>query len=590
MTQLADSKLAALQTLTGATGTVQDLEAAYLVLLGATVSRTIVDQWGEVFDNATIPAGQHNDRWMAYMDSILAPATEFAYNDREREYWDGGGTPIGPVVPTPPFPTVAPLLHWMDIADAGAVWQDTAGTIPAVDGVKFARVDNKGNDLTPFLNAAPSQQPVYRTAALNGKNIGDFDHGGTIRKMQATSATASNPPATGFTMAVVARLNNPQPGAAGQNELLAFSASYRINQNNPGIGGNSDVTTLFPTGAAFGDLVEHVNPYCPNQWYLFYVTVDPADVDDFAFTSPGPEVPGTVANPIFPIPGGNTFGVDMITGDVHIAEAFWWDGPLTTTERAALRSYINSKYGVFAPGTCTYPQPPFQANLTHWWDFSDRATLFTDTAGLNPVESDLDTIRRINDKGLAADDLFDAGSSIFFFQNVVTGYPVARAITAQAAPRFTSQALATVVGGVSGITIATFNRYTAAVGGLTKQFQIDNGPTNVSFETAFGSWSEEHQLAGTTVSNKVVVTNEWIWMYMSDGTGILNRHQIGTAGAAKVDLPQSYAIQAGTPVEIDANQFRGEITEILVYDRDISAAEQLTLIAYFDAKYGVAPF
>lgn len=587
MSTLPDAKLSALETLTGNTGHVNDLEAEYLVLLGATAS-TIVDMWHEVFDNAAIAAGQHNDRWMAYMDSILSPATEDQYNDREREYWDGGGTPIGPVVPPPPFPTLAPLLHWMDIADAGRVWQDIAGTIPAADGVKFARVDNKGNDGTPFLNASSSQQPVYRTAALNGKNIGDFDHGGTFRRMKAISASGSNPPVTGFTVAVVARLNNPQPGAAGQNELTAFSGNYRVNQNNPTIGGNSDVSTLFPTGVSFGDIVEHVNPYCPNEWYLFYVSVDPADVHDFAFTSPGPEAPSTANNPIFPIGAGNTFGVEMISGDAHIAEVFWWDGPLITTERAALRSYVDSKYGVFTPGTCTYPQPPFQANLTHWWDFSDRNTLFTDTAGLIPVESDLDTIRRVNDKGLAGDDLFDAGSSMTFHQSVVTGYPVTRSNIAQAAARFTSQALATPVGGATGFTQAMMNRALAVPAGNSKITQIDNGPSNVSFETGFGDWAEEHQLAGFTASNKAILINEWVEQVVTDGTPFA-AHIVHVSGAADVVLPQSYLIQAGTPVEIFATQIAGEIAEMLVYDRDLSAAEVLTLSAYFDAKYLALP-
>lgn len=585
MSLLQDVKHDTLRTQLALEGHVNDLELLWLQALGAT-SGMIVDAWWEVFDAAAIPAGQFNDRAVAYIVSIVGAPPSDDYNAHWLHYWQNAT--LAPPVPTPPFPTVAPLMHWMDFADAGAVWQDAAGTIPGADGLPVGRVDNKGQDGANFVSGG-SARPIWRTAALNGQAIGDFDHGGTFRRMQATSAAGSNPPVTGFTMAVVARMNDAQPGAAGQNELAAFSGNYRINTNSPLVSGRSDVTTIWPTGG-LADFVENVNPYCPNQWYLFYVSVDPLNVDDFHYTSPGPEIPTTGANAIFPIPAGNTFGVEMISGDAHVAESFWWDGPLTIAERAALVSYVQGKYGVFAPGVCTYPQPPFQANLTHWWDFTDRGQVFQDTAGLVPVTSDNQAIQRINDKGVAADDLQDAGSSIFFFHNVVTGYPVARAITAQAAPRFTSQALATPVGGANGITIATFNRYNSVPGGLTKQFQIDNGPSNVSFETAFGSWSEEHQLAGTTVSNKVVVSGEWIWMYMSDGTSILNRHQIGTAGAAKVDLPQSYAIQAGTPVELDANQMRGEFAEILVYDRDLSAAEQLTLVAYFDAKYGVAPF
>lgn len=484
-------------------------------------------------------------------------------------------------------PRLSELSHWLDFSGPG-VWQDTAGTIPAADGLPIARVDNRGSDAANFITAPPTQQPIYRTGALNGRPIGDFDHGGTFRRMQAISAGGADPPTTGFTMAVVARLNNPQPGAAGQNELTAFSASYRMDQNNGIVGGRSDVTTLFPTGAAFGDHIEHVNPYDPGSWYLFYVTVDIANVHDFAFTSPGPEVPGTTANPLFTIPAGNQFGVDMITGDAHVAESFWWDAPLNTEERAALVSYVASKYGVFAPAVVTYPQPPFQANLQHWWDFSDRSTLFTDTAGLNPVESDLDTIRRVNDKGTAGDDLFDAASTMTFHQSVVTGYPITRSNIAQAAPRFTSQALATPPGGGTGFAQAMVNRAFAVPPGNGKITQIDNGPSNISFETGFGNWAEEHQLPGFQGSNKAIVINEWVEQVVTDGT-TFGAHIVHVSGAADVVLPQGYLSQAGTPVEIFATQIAGEIAEMLVYDRDLSAAEVLTLSAYFDAKYIALP-
>ena len=118
-------------------------------------------------------------------------------------------------------------------------------------------------------------------------------------------------------------------------------------------------------------------------------------------------------------------------------------------------------------------------------------------------------------------------------------------------------------------------------------FFLKQPPNNISIEWVFANWAEEHPASGTTQSNKPLVSNEWVWQYVTDGINF-GRHKVGASGAVEVDLAQGYAQQANNNVSFGNND--GYISEVLVYDRDLSAAELAQLTAYFDAKYGVLPY
>ena len=92
MTTLTDAKLATLETLTGNTGHVQDLEREYLLLLvtGPVVANTIDDLWFQVFDEASIPAGHFNDRFYAYTGKAAPP--RWARRCRSRRTCDTAST------------------------------------------------------------------------------------------------------------------------------------------------------------------------------------------------------------------------------------------------------------------------------------------------------------------------------------------------------------------------------------------------------------------------------------------------------------------------------------------------------------------
>ncbi len=153
-------------------------------------------------------------------------------------------------------------------------------------------------------------------------------------------------------------------------------------------------------------------------------------------------------------------------------------------------------------------------------------------------------------------------------------------------PSFFSQVgLPGALGGPNGMTIAHVSRNDTI--GFGPWFFLKQPPNNVSIEWIFANWAEEHPLSGTTQSNKPLVFQEWIWMYVTDGT-TFGDHRIGASGAPEVLLPQGYAQQPLNSITFGEND--GYLGEVLVYDRDLSPAELALLTAYFDAKYGVLPY
>ncbi len=582
MTTLQDAKLATLEAQLATTGHVNDLELLWVQALGAT-SGSIVDGWWEVFDAAAIAPGQFNDRAVAYITSVVGAPPSDDYNEAWRWYWENAT--LGPPVPTPPFPTVAPLTHWFDFTDASTVFSDFAGTIPAVDGDSIRYVANKGQDGTALQQASPINAPEYRTNYWNGLNIADFNHYARTRALlSAAIPTGYDPRVDGLTMVAVVRVNNhAQHLPAGQNEIIGWSGNYRININNPTIPGDDDITAFWGPQQQI-----MLQPWVPDTFYLLYKSVDIANVDDAFYVSPGPEAPGNTGNPSnAAIINGAIFEIDFITAEGDVAEILWYRGPLTAAERAALVAYVTGKYGALpALGPDPVNRPPFFLDVQHWWDPNDDDTLWQDTGGTSPVFH-TSPVRRIDDKGsgvgsgFGPQNLVDAGSGV-----VYDGVDDAIEYLAGAFPGFTSGLLPGQIGGTNGMTVAGVWR---SIGGSPTQvfFFLDNGPSNISIEKVFGNWAEEHQNQGTTQSNKAVVNNEWVWHYWTDGTGF-GQYRQRVSGSVEVNLVQGYLAQAATPIELFRDY--GQIKEIVVYQRDLSAAEIVSLVNYFTGKYGAGFF
>lgn len=268
-------------------------------------------------------------------DFKMSVSQQAALEQRNNTKYDG--LPVT-IPSTPPPPALANLLHWVDAADAGTVWADLAGTIPATNGVTVERIDNKGIRGTPFLRVGFGGVE-YKTSVLNGLNVIEF----TSANGQLT-ITAESPglaiSTTGFTTAMVARRRANQ--VAGNSILWRWSPFGGV--PGPGLrlkaGSNDFISQI--DGVPDEQLVP---TSVLDTWYLFYISFDPAGaVDDAKFGSPGPEVLLPLGNPTdIPDLSDVRWGTSNVT--MENVEAWFWDRPLTLAERAALVSYADTKYG-----------------------------------------------------------------------------------------------------------------------------------------------------------------------------------------------------------------------------------------------------
>lgn len=185
MTTLQDAKLLTLRTELGAEGHVNDLEAAWLISLGATAV-DILGMWGQVFTAAAIPAGHHNDRALLYITATVGAPPTPDYNAAWQHYWENatlGPAPCGPPIdPT----TILNLFAYYDARVSSSVWADIARTIQATNGSDLRTWDDLsggGRHYQQGVAARPTFATAHTTLGPAGvfaggqflvNNIGNF--------------------------------------------------------------------------------------------------------------------------------------------------------------------------------------------------------------------------------------------------------------------------------------------------------------------------------------------------------------------------------------------------------------------------------
>lgn len=570
MTTLADSKLSALETLTGNTGHINDLEAEYLVLLGATAGKTIVDMWGEVFDNAAIAAGQHNDRWMAYMDSILSPATEDQYNDREREFWDGGGTPIGLEPPGTPF-------RWWDFTDGSVVFSDVAGTTPSVDGGLILRVNNKGTDNQDLIDAGSDLE--FHEDVINGQSVArGVNQSNDEMRVTMTNAFSG----AGMSMAIVHR-TNAKKGAdtSEQQNTGAPAAVASFVQQGPPPVSTWELTTGLP--AFVGDTLK---PVIDNEWNWAYTTHGAGGAK--VQSSGSAQVTGGA--PWASLSGGGLFVFAF--GVVDVAEVIFYEDELDASELTDLIAYFEEKYGGEFP---IQGVPPTQATLIHHYDFTDNLTVFRNPSATQ-LARDGDTIRVLRDKGTHASDLTTPNGTDAPTYRVayVSGENVADfSPGANSKPMSGIDAVGTT--GTKGLTNAIIFRVEDAIGPAVQIADWSTGVTRLRILRDFGAGNMTYEYPGPPgkFSEAPHVPGNWYLWYFSatgvfagsdDRSRLSGELQIASAQLAPTSIPAGDAIIL---THLLSQNF--QIAEWAVWEGPLSDPELAALEAYADAKYGTLP-
>jgi hypothetical protein len=324
MTTLQDAKLATLQTQLAATGHVNDLEHGWLVALGATPA-SLVDMWWEVFDAAAIPAGQFNDRAVAYITQEVGAPPSADYNAAWQHYWENAT--LGPPLLLPP--ALANLQHWFDFTDAATVFSDVAGTIPAFFNSDIRNVTNKGTDGQPMIDAGTV--PIYNTGAVNGLNVAG-QAGSNFNSLGTTMLNGGN--AAGMSFGIVCRRILTAVGTLAPFSWDGGSDFNLQGVTVPAIGWRH----RFTTGGGF---INSNRLVTANEWIWYYGTID-AVGNYVAQVSGTAQVSGVTGY----TPVGINQALNLAGHTGQDAENKLWDRALTPAELVQLIAYYDAKYGV----------------------------------------------------------------------------------------------------------------------------------------------------------------------------------------------------------------------------------------------------
>lgn len=573
MTTLADAKLTALEALTGNTGHTNDLEAEFLVLLGATAGSTIVDQWWEVFDAAAVPAGQFNDRAVKYIVAEVGAPPSDDYNEHWRFYWEN--VTVGPVVPVPPL--LPDLLHWFDFSDQSVLWQDAAGTVPIVAGTDVIRVDNKGTDGTPLIDAFPPG-PIWTLNLVNG--LAGAKHTANFSPMQQTGWLGAGGAsgqvnfgwgrreALGPSTGVFWQMS----GGGGADSLRADDAA--LPQDWAGNVAGLPIPTT--TGKSF----------VLDEWDWVYFGVDNT-LTQIRRAGGVAEISG---GGVYAPPGApSTVSLGMPAGE--LIEVLVYGRGLTPAEVLLVIAYMDARAGKIMP----FIEPPTTVvDLIHWYDFADNTTVFKNPPATQ-LASDGDFIRVLHDKGLNATDLSSASDSAspIYRTGILNSQNIADFVPG------TSKRLDAVETfgqlGSKGMTNAIVFKLPGALGPAVQMVDWGSGGARLRILRDFGAGFMLYDYPGPVgaFSNFVIVPDAWyLWYASFTGAAVPGDDRARLSGEALQILggvaPDT--IPPGEPIAFEHVLGQDiQIAEWAVWDGPLTDPELADLEAYVLQKYGVLP-
>ena len=556
MSLLQDAKHNTLRTQLGVEGTVNDLELLWLQSLGAT-SGNIVDAWWEVFDTATIPAGQFNDRAVAYIVSVVGAPPSDDYNAHWLHYWQNAT--LAPPVPQPP--RQANLQLWFDFSDASQVFEDVAGTIPATNGGLVRRVNDKGTNGVAASEAGGSV-PTYVTDNPIGQNAA----AGTLAI--TTGAVSAPTGLAGITLAAIMQRNTAVDAI---RNVFSWSGGPSIVRIGEDVLGN----WIVQFSAGIGPIV--LRPTIIGEWLYIIGTINAGtgayEARDGVTVFSGTDTYGSFTPPLFTI--GN---IDGVLGEVLV-----YDVECNPSELDALEVYFKAKYDVDLPKQFL----PDTQDLLHWFDFTDPTQVFKNPPATQQA-LDGDFIRVVNNKGSNGTPISSAsdGQSPILRTGIVNGLQIADYdVTTQTLDAIVAAGHASSSNGLSMAIVFKF------ISGPFATNSMAAWGSNLARTTAarFGQFFVAG-VPGNVSSLGALGADTWyLGAFAFDGALGTDRWQFSGEALQSAALGALTDILAGSTIEIANASVLIQVGEFAVWDGQLTAQEFSDVFSYADEKYGTLP-
>jgi len=476
----------------------------------------------------------------------------------------------GPATLPPPF--ISDLQHWWDFTDASQVFQDVGGITPSGDGDPILRVNNKGYDGQPLIDAA--SQLIYTEDLLPGINVGS--NAGLLPLITVLNNALST---DGITVVLIVRSQD----SATVNPLK-WEFSGDVSQIQADIDGSGNWEVQFD----LADERDTVKSVVPDELLSVYGAIKGGSLDYKA--SGAPLQSGSSGYPV--TDAGLTITVGDLTG--NIAEVLIYDFKLSVSQQAALEQRNNTKYGGLPVIIPSAPPPPAVGNLLHWVDATDAGTVWADAGATIPATNGV-TVERIDNKGSRGTPFLRVGfGGVTYLTGVVNGLNVIEFTSSNGQLTITAESPGLAISG-TGFTSAliTRRRGTVPAGNpILWRWSPFAGSPGPSLRLKGGSQDLAADVTGNPEEILVGASglDTWYLIYISVDPVGADDAKFGSPGpeiitpfGVPTDIPDLSDVRWGT------SNITMENVEAFFWDRPLTLAERAALVSYADTKYGALP-
>ena len=504
----------------------------------------------------------------------------------------------------------AGLKLWLDATDAGTLFQDVDGLVPAVAGQPVARWDDKSLSGIVVSQASAANTPTLAAAVPELNNSPAVSFVGGSDGDALTSTTGNSTGISGAAPMTVVTVWKTT-GFTGQNYQHTFhmgnptgAQAYGHSVSRDGGGGeisNHYWGDGYNSGGrvAAGESAIAISTYdgATDNWYVNGLFIGQRNV---ALNVGADQL--QVGSRLSPFTEG-------FTGD--LAEVIVFDTVLTTEEQIALTSYLSQKYAIQisefpegpGPGgvslTTGRPVPSHPA-LKLWLDAGDLGTLWQDTDGTIPA-ADGQPVARWDDK---------SGSGIIVAQADPANAPSLTAGVAE----LNSVPAVTFVGGAGGDALTSTTGNSTGVSGLAELTMVtvwkNTGYTGQNYQhtihmgdpsclSAYGHSTSRAGNAGSGIGNHY-------WCDGFDNTGATANGDAnmalstydrstdtwyinGAPGGTRTVFVTigSSELQIGSRLQPFVEGFTGHLAEVILFCTVLTEEERNALGFYIQQKYGI---
>jgi len=481
----------------------------------------------------------------------------------------------GRFINTPFVPTdISGLSLWFDADDPRTLFSNTSGTTRATtDATALALWSDKSGNGRNAYQATGASQPLLKTNILNNKNVVRFDGSNDI--LATAASQVANTTDGSFTAFAVAQRTTASGfmTVVNQDNSTATRCSQFLN-----FAGNGNVESIGFVGGTPKFAYTSSGTISLSNFYILESTASTSTISAYSngIVGSGAVTGGNLAVPSQAVSlGAYPTGQQYLNGD--IAEVLLYNSVLSLTNRIKVEQYLQNKWGVLTPFL-----PTQISGLAVWLDASDSGSIYQDSSGTIPAQSNNDYIGMWKDKSgnsRHATQVSSLSSRPILKTNVQNSKP---AVYFDGSGTWLSNTVYSYSGATTFFIVASNN--------YDNGYYFDGAGANIQMGTVRYSsntlklWNGQQMLSDPIFNLANISLVESIWNSTSSYLGVNGQFSaVGTTNAVSLT---GYTV-GRTRNGSGAGTSQGNFCEILLYQGVLTLAQRQQVEAYLNQKWGV---